>query len=172
MYLRRYSSLHITCVILCCQLAFAQLTPVDLTITTVRGNGATNTANVAHADVPIVKVEDSAGNPIAGAKVTFLTPSSGASATFQGGTHTYSTTTGVDGQAAAMGFVPNRRSGQFTTDVTAEYRGQKGQTRFTETNMARVQGSGKAIAIVIVAGAVAVVAAVFLVRSVNHLAGR
>ena len=122
-------------VFLCSQLALAQQVPAGLTINVVQGNGAVNSVNEKPAQVPVVRVQDSTGHAVSGAKVKFQAPDSGPSATFKGAL-TYAAVTGRDGIARAAGFIPNGEAGAFALNVVAEYDGQTAQQQVTQNNVA------------------------------------
>jgi hypothetical protein len=122
-------------VLLCCQVVFAQQAPAAFSVDVVQGNGAVNFVNQKPDQVPVVKIEDSAGNAVAGAKVRFQAPDSGPSATFKGAL-TYAAVTGPDGTVAAAGFTPNSEAGQFMVRVVAEYDGQTVEKQVQQNNVA------------------------------------
>jgi hypothetical protein len=122
-------------VLLCGQLALAQQAPLALTIAIVQGNGAVNFVNQKPALVPTVKVEDSAGRPVAGARVEFHAPDSGPGASFKG-VRTYAAVTGRDGIAKATAFTPNAQAGPFMVHVVAEYDGHTADQDLPQTNVA------------------------------------
>src|SRR5262249_26239263 len=78
-----------------------------------------------------VKVIDGASNPIAGALVTFTTPSSGASATF-GGLTSVSVNTNTAGIATAPVLTANNTAGSYS--VTASAAGVPTTATFSLTN--------------------------------------
>src|SRR5580704_16498731 len=84
MLTRRNAAIGPISVLLCCHVALAQQGPAAFTIAVVQGNGAVNFVNQKPAQVPVVKVEDTAGRALAGARVRFDAPDSGPSATFKG----------------------------------------------------------------------------------------
>jgi hypothetical protein len=121
-------------VFLCCQIALAQQTPGAFTIGIVQGDGAVNFINQKPEQVPVVKIEDSSGHALAGAKVSFEAPDSGPSATFKGAL-TYAAITGSDGTAKAAGFTPNSQPGPFMVHVVAEYDGQTADKQLPQNNV-------------------------------------
>src|ERR1700722_9196308 len=135
MLTRKNAAIGPISVLLCCQIALAQQTSVAFTIGIVQGDGAVNFVNRKPAQVPVVKVEDSSGRALAGAKVSFQAPESGPSATFKGAL-TYAAITGPDGTAKAAGFTPNSEPGQFMVHVVAEYDGQTADKQLTQSNVA------------------------------------
>jgi hypothetical protein len=135
MLTRKSAAIGPICVLLCCQITLAQQTSVGFTIGIVQGDGAVNFVNHKPAQVPVVKVEDSSGHALAGAKVSFQAPDSGPSATFKGSL-TYAAVTGPDGTAKAAGFTANSEPGQFMVHVVAEYDGQTADRQLTQNNVA------------------------------------
>ena len=151
-------------VLLCWQVLMAQQPPVALTIDVVQGNGSVNFIHHKPAQVPVVKVEDSAGRALAGAKVSFQAPQSGPGATFRGAL-TYSAVTGRDGTARAAGFLPNAETGQFMVHVVAEYEGQTADRQISQNNVAppaTAKASHRKTALKIAIGCAAVVGFGFL----------
>jgi hypothetical protein len=157
---------------MCCCLAFAQQGPSKIKISVMQGDGVTNVARHNQPQAPIIKVEDSDGHPIENAKVTFRVPNSGASAVFKNGERAFTATTGRDGRAEAAGFTPNAQPGQFNIQVAIEYQGDKAETHLMQTNAARAGGNGKAIAILIAAGAAVVVGVIVIFKSVQKRVGK
>jgi|HubBroStandDraft_2_1064218.scaffolds.fasta_scaffold954728_1 hypothetical protein len=135
MLTRKNAAIGPVSVLLCCQLALAQQPPAAFTIGVVQGDGAVNFINQKPAQVPVVKVEDSSGHALAGAKVSFEAPDSGPSATFKGAL-TYAAITGRDGTARAAGFTPNAETGPFMVHVIAEYDGQTADKQVPQNNVA------------------------------------
>jgi Bacterial Ig-like domain (group 1)/Viral BACON domain len=86
------------------------------TITASGGTPQTATVNTAFAKRLTATVNDSFGNPISGATVTFTAPASGASGTFAGGANTAKTS--AQGVATAAVFTANGTAGSYT--VTAK----------------------------------------------------
>jgi hypothetical protein len=135
MLTRKNAVLGPVAILLCCQLALSQQTPAAFTIGVVQGDGAVNYVNQKPEQVPVVKVEDTSGHALAGAKVSFETPDSGPSATFKGA-RTYAGITGRDGLVRAQGFTPNSEPGQFMVHVVAEYDGQTADKQLPQNNVA------------------------------------
>jgi len=135
MLTRKNAAIGPVTVLLCCQIAVAQQPPVALTIAVVQGNGAVNYVNHKPTQVPVVKVADSSGRGLAGAKVSFEAPQSGPSATFKGA-RMYAGVTGSDGTLKAAGFAPNAEAGAFMVHVVAEYEGQTVDKQIPQNNVA------------------------------------
>lgn len=76
---------------------------------------------------PIVKLEDKNHKPVAGMALTFTLPNRGPSGEFDGGTLTFSTSTGPDGHATATGFKPNNVIGKYKIRISI----QDGKSRLT-----------------------------------------
>ena len=80
------------------------------------------------------RVSDGAGNPVAGASVTFTLPASGPSATFPGGALTAVAATDVSGIATSPILTANGVQGSFT--ATAAAAGVTGAVQYALTNVA------------------------------------
>jgi len=135
MLLKRTAAIGSISVWLCCQLALGQQAPAGFTINVLQGNGAVNFVNQKPVQVPVVRVQDSSGRALAGARVSFQAPDSGPGGTFKGA-RIYAAVTGPDGTARAAGFTPNGEPGQYMVNVVAEYDGQTAQGQVTQTNVA------------------------------------
>jgi len=122
-------------VLLCFQVALAQQRSAAFTIGIVQGDGGVNYVNHKPPHVPVVKIADSSGRALAGARVRFQAPESGPSATFNG-SPTYSAITGADGTARAAGFRANSLAGPFMVSVVAEYEGETEQQQVPQNNVA------------------------------------
>jgi hypothetical protein len=140
--------------------AAAQQTPPPqpLNLVVVEGQGAIHNVRERQGrDAAVVRVEDAARQPVAGAAVTFTLPSQGAGGDFLNSEKTLVVTTDAQGHAVARGMRPNSQPGKFEMRVTASYQGQTASATVTQFNMA-VQssksggGSGKWIAILAIAG--------------------
>lgn len=137
--------------------------PSAIQIHIMEGDGAINSIRLHRAHDPVVEVVDAAGNPVAGATVTFLLPPEGASGTFQDNGLSLTIETDSRGMAAARGLRPNRVAGSFRIRVAASWRGQSASTNITETNaepVAQSSHSKTIIILAIVGGAAAAGAAV------------
>jgi N-terminal glycosyl-hydrolase-114-associated domain/Kelch motif/Galactose oxidase, central domain len=86
----------------------------------------------AFANPLVALVENSSGNPVSGATVTFTAPSSGASGSFAGGVNT--AVTNSSGLAASALFTANSTTGSY--NVTASVAGVSNKARFRLTNQA------------------------------------
>jgi hypothetical protein len=139
--------------------ASAQAPAAKLNLVIVEGDGAINNIRQRTAREPVVEVQDENHKPVAGALLLFELPSHGASGEFPGGAHSLSVTTDAQGRAVASGLRPNGVKGQFQIHVTASYNGATATGAITQTNAiaglgtSAAAGSGKLIAILIVAGA-------------------
>jgi hypothetical protein len=131
----------------------------SITIKVLEGDAAINNIRSQRAKEPVVRVEDEAGEPVVGAAVHFLAPTTGPGGVFLFGRPTHTTVTDRDGRASAPGFRPNKSVGQFEIRVTASYSGQTAAAKVTQTNAEPATATGmssKTIAILaIVGGAVA-----------------
>jgi len=79
-------------------------------------------------------IQDSFGNPVNGADITFTAPTTGASGTFPGGVLSAVATTDESGIGTAPDFTANSTAGTFT--VTAKASGLAGDALFFLTNTA------------------------------------
>ncbi|HME09575.1 MAG TPA: invasin domain 3-containing protein [Bryobacteraceae bacterium] len=99
-------------------------------ISLTSGSGQSASVNTAFAAPLAVMVSDAGGNPVSGAKVTFMSPTTGASASFAGGTMTI--TTNPAGVASAP-VTANGTPGTYT--VTATVPGVASPASFSLTNI-------------------------------------
>lgn len=120
--------------------------PFDITaaasriVTVLSGNGQTTVVGANYASPLKATVEDSFGNPAAGAQVTFTAPSTGPSATFGGSATAIADSSGV---ATSPDLTANMQSGSF--QVTAGTLGAASPAVFSLTN---APGPGKKLAFV------------------------
>ena len=130
-----------------------------LRVLVLEGDGAINNIRLQRAKEPVVRVETAAGSPIAGAAVTFLTPTHGPGAVFINGSPTTTVITDAEGRAIGRGLRPNKTAGQFEIRINASFEGSTASARIVQTNAEPVEisrSSSKTIAILaIVGGAVA-----------------
>jgi hypothetical protein len=127
----------------------AQAPPIQVKV--VQGDGAINSIRLHRAHDPVVQVVDAAGNPIAGATVTFLLPAMGAGGTFQDNGLSLTIQTDDRGFATGRGLKPNRIAGPFRIRVTASWQGQSASAAIAETNAEPVPQSGNSKKILIIA---------------------
>jgi len=92
--------------------ALTNLAGAPATITATGGTPQTTAVNTAFANPLQATVNDSFGNPVAGATVTFTAPTSGASGTFAGGVNTANTNSA--GVATSAVFTANGTAGSYT----------------------------------------------------------
>jgi hypothetical protein len=85
-----------------------------------------------------VQVLDPNDNPVEGAQVTFTFPGSGASALFDDQKSTQTVRTDSGGQARAINWTANTRTGKFEVHVTAILGNQTGQTDVSMYNVNRI----------------------------------
>lgn len=112
-----------------------------LNIVIIEGDGAINNIRQRTAREEIVQVEDDNHQPVAGAAVSFLLPSSGPSGTFANGSRLFTTVTDSKGQAVAR-FQPNRESGNFKIKVDAQSNGRSSTALISSANaMGALAGS-------------------------------
>jgi hypothetical protein len=100
----------------------------------VEGDGAINSIRLHRGHDPSVRVTGPEGEPLAGATVTFLLPSSGPGATYPNGGLTATVQTDRQGMAAARGLRPNAIEGQFQISVRASSHGSAGVATLAQTN--------------------------------------
>ena len=108
---------------------------IPASIVAASGTPQSATVNTAYASPFVVTVDDANNNPVAGVKVTFTAPSSGASGLFSNSTTTISALTNSSGQVAET-FTANTTSGGFS--VTASVGGVSTPATFSLTNIGDV----------------------------------
>ena len=113
-----------------------QATGDPLRIVVMEGEGSINNVREMTMRSPVVRVVDAAGKPVAGATVSFTTPSMGASAIFVDGGNQASVTTDEKGVARVQGMRPNNVVGTFEIRVTASSGGNRATARIAQTNAA------------------------------------
>jgi hypothetical protein len=136
----------------------AQSQRPELAIQVIEGDGAINSIRLHRAHEPIIKVVGATGEPVAGASVTFVLPSSGPSGTFGESGLSLTVQTDARGMAAGRGLRPNAIAGEFRIRATTAWRGAPATATLVQTNAEPVvkSGHGKTIVILaLVAGAVA-----------------
>lgn len=122
----------------------------------LEGDGAINSIRLHRGHDPSVRIVSSASEPISGATVTFLLPSTGPSATFGGNGLSTSAVTDDRGIATGRGLRPNAVAGQFRIRVTTSWHGSPAIATLVQTNAEPVIRSGnskKIVIIVLIAGA-------------------
>jgi hypothetical protein len=103
----------------------------------VEGDGALNSLPSRFAQEPVVRVADSYGKPVAGARVEFDVPKAGPRFTFSGGATHFSAITNAEGVARATGLRNNGIPGGFAVLVHVSYQGQTvADTLLHQTNLA------------------------------------
>jgi hypothetical protein len=110
---------------------------VPASITATAGTPQSAIVNTAFANALQATVQDSGGNPVSNATVTFAAPSSGAGATFSGSS---TVTTNASGVATAPALTANGAVGAYA--VTASVSGVSAPASFSLTNTAGVVGGG------------------------------
>jgi hypothetical protein len=128
----------------------------SVNIQIVEGDGAINSIRLRRGHDPVVRVITPNGEPVSGAMVTFLAPSTGPSGTFSGSGVSMTVQTDDRGIAAGRGFRPNNVAGQFRIRVTTSWLGAPASASLAQTNTEPVvrSGRGKTIAIIaVIAGA-------------------
>jgi hypothetical protein len=99
-------------------LSAAALPSASGAITATAGTPQSASLNTAFATALQATVNDSVGNPVNGASVTFTAPGSGASATFSGSL-TANVLTNASGVATAPTLTANNQAGVYTVTATA-----------------------------------------------------
>lgn len=120
-------------------------------IRVTEGNGAINSIRMKRGHNPAVKVTDAAGEPVAGASVSFLLPASGPGGIFGESGLSVTVQTDARGMAQALGLRPNGVAGEFPIRVTASWHSETASTTITQTNTEPVVDSGRTKKIVILA---------------------
>lgn len=105
-----------------------------LKIYVLHGEQAVNNSRTGAATAPVVEVRDANDFPVAGAEVTFRTPETGPSATFEGGKHEYTNRTDAKGQVSAGRMTPNGVEGMFSIQVTAKLDERTGVAAIRQRN--------------------------------------
>jgi hypothetical protein len=105
-----------------------------LKLITLRGEGAFNDIKRRTAENMVVVVKNQIDQPVAGAKVVFTLPFSGAGGTFDRNERTYTATSGADGRATAGTMRPNSIEGRFNIRVSATYSGKEASAVISQTN--------------------------------------
>ena len=154
--------------LLCCLLIFPpdasaaprQAEASELRIEVQEGNGAINNIATRRARDVVVRVLGPGDQPVAGAVVTFVLPTSGPGAVFPDGSRTMSVSTGEDGTATTRALRVNDTEGQFEIRVNAVFEGKTARAALVQTNVRPAGGGGsnatKALLIVgLIAGAAA-----------------
>jgi hypothetical protein len=108
-------------------------------ITATSGNPQSTAVSKAFALPLTVTVNDSNGNPVPNATVTFNAPTSGASGTFTGAGAAATATTNASGVAVSPTFTANATAGAYS--VTATVSGAATQAVFSLTNTAGTPAS-------------------------------
>lgn len=111
----------------------ADVANLELHIVVVQGEDAVNIVKKKTAVQPVVEVRDKNNLPVAGAYVTFTTPSHGASGIFLNGSRSVTLVTDSAGRAAVTGLQPVD-TGSFNISVSASFHGQIAQATISQTN--------------------------------------
>jgi hypothetical protein len=147
------------------------MSPAQLNLVIVEGEGAINNVRQRTAREPIVQVEDENHKPIAGAVVLFILPDSGPSGVFSNGSRSLQVVTDSSGRVAAKGLRTNNLSGKYQIRVEASYQGMNAVTVITQANAVLTTAAGgvsaKLIAILAGIGGAAVAGAVIATRNGN-----
>jgi hypothetical protein len=128
----------------------------QLRITVVEGDNAINNIRERTARAPVVRVEDEAGRPIAGAAVTFVVSDLGAGGDFDGHGGTLTVVTDKDGRATGRGLRPNKIAGPFEIRVIASQGNRKTSAVVRQINAAPAdRGSSAARKALLIVGVAA-----------------
>ena len=127
-----------------------------LNLRIIEGQGSINNVRTRSARAPIVELRDDQNRPVAGASITFQTPSTGPGATF-GSERALMTQTDSEGRAIGRGLVPNGVTGPFEIHVTAAFNSKVVSTSIRQINAspAESRSSRKVLWISLAAGAAA-----------------
>ena len=106
----------------------------NLKVLVLEGQGSINNTTSHIGVQPVVEVRDENDRPVEGAKVIFRLPPSGPGGSFAGNSLTFNSSSNAQGQAGAMGFVPNGEQGRFDIHVTATYQNRIGEVTISQTN--------------------------------------
>lgn len=129
-----------------------------LRIIPMEGDGAINNVAAHTAHDPVIKVVNGAGQPVAGAVVTFSLPASGPGASFLDGKPSLTASSDAEGVVRARNLTPNKMTGQFPIRITATANGETARMTIFQTNAASTAAGSARKKIVItsvIAGAVA-----------------
>src|SRR6185312_6354611 len=128
----------------------------SLHIVVLEGEGAINNVRSPRTKEPIIRVEDSNNQGVAGAAVTFITPSTGAGAVFGQGGSSLTLTTDDRGEAVARGLHANRVAGTFQIRITTSKGGSSANAIINQTNVdPGSHSSTRTIAILAIIGGIA-----------------
>ncbi len=109
--------------------------PAALRIVVVQGDNAVNNLAKRTVVMPVVRVLDQSGRPVAGAEVTFFAPADGASVQFTDGSRSATIATDAEGQASPIGGVA-LNEGEFAYQVTALFQNQRATAVVKQSNVA------------------------------------
>ncbi len=125
----------------------------SLNIVVLQGEGAHNVVQQIAARPITVRIEDSGGRPVVGARVTFSSPQLGPSGDFSNDLRTLELISDGQGQAVADHYHPNAIAGAYVIEVVAEYQGQMARRQIKQENGAQSKSHGKMFAVLAVVGA-------------------
>jgi hypothetical protein len=138
-----------------------------LRIVVVSGEGVAHRTGRDSVRLPLIRVEDEAGQPINEAEVLFLLPEGGPGASFQDGTTTSRARTNERGLVALRPFKLNETPGEFQIRVEASWQGQRAAGTIRQVSQAK-RGAGKKIAIISAVAAGGAGAAAALLRGKDN----
>jgi hypothetical protein len=138
-----------------CHMLVAQAVQQGLVIRVIDGEGARNVVEQIAARPITVRVENTAGVPIEGARVVFTSPQNGPSGDFNNGLRTLEVITDNMGRASADNYHPNPFTGSYNINVVAEFQNQTQTRQIRQENVAAGKSRKKLFAILAVGGAAA-----------------
>jgi hypothetical protein len=116
-----------------------------LHIEIMNGDRGINIIKKKTAVKPVVEVRDRNNLPVAGALVTFTSPSDGPSLIFVNGARSISVTTDAAGRATTLGMKPVE-PGQFQVNVSASFHSQTASASMSMTNVLTAAAAAAAAA--------------------------
>lgn len=118
---------------------------IGLHIEIMSGDRGINIIKKKTAVKPVVEVRDRNNLPIAGALVTFSSPSDGPSLVFANGARSITVTTDAAGRATTVGMKPVE-TGKFQVNVSASFHSQTASATISMTNVLTVAAATAAAA--------------------------
>ncbi len=118
----------------------AQQPTGGLTINILEGDDAIVNIRQRVSREAIVQVEDENHKPVAGAIVTFTSPSNGPSALFLNGSNTITATTNAEGKVVMSGMTSNKSAGNFEIRISASKDGKTASRTMKQSNVMAAAG--------------------------------
>ncbi len=106
-----------------------------LTITILEGDDAIVNIRQRVSREAIVQVDDENHKPVAGAIITFSSPSNGPSALFVNGSNTITATTNAQGRVVMSGITSNKSAGSYEIKITATKDGKTATRMMKQSNV-------------------------------------